>query len=177
MVPLVVFGPRWLRHFLLLAGSLLFYAFWRIDFTVLVVFTAFVDFYAALRIGRAGSARQKKVWLWLSVALNLTVLGFFKYFYFLADTTRGIAGLLGWEFQLDLPFRIILPLGISFYTFHSLSYVFDVYRGRFPVITSFREFLTYVLFWTQLMAGPICARRNFFRSCETGAAPALGNSL
>jgi len=160
LAPLVVFGPKWLRNGVLLFGSLTFYAFWRIDFTGLVVFTAFVDWFGARRIAASTSVTVRRAWLALSVVMNLSVLCFFKYFKFAVGSGLSLAHLLGLEVQLTDGFRtfldtIVLPLGISFYTFHSLSYVFDVYRGVVAPVPRFRDFLTYVMFWTQLVAGPI----------------------
>lgn len=160
LAPLVVFGPRWLRNGVLLLGSVMFYAFWRIDFTGLVIFTAFVDWFGARRMFVSNDRTLRRFWLTLSVAMNLTVLCFFKYFKFAVGTGMSLATLVGLDVHLSEGFRafldgIILPLGISFYTFHSLSYVFDVYRGVVEPVPAFRDFLTYVLFWTQLVAGPI----------------------
>lgn len=160
LAPLVVLGPRWLRNAVLLSGSVAFYAFWRIDFTGLVIFTAFVDWFGAQQISSSVNRCVRRFWLTLSVVMNLTVLCFFKYFKFAVGSGISLATLFGLDVSLSDSFRafldgIILPLGISFYTFHSLSYVFDVYRGVVQPVPAFRDFLTYVLFWTQLVAGPI----------------------
>lgn len=160
LAPMVVFGPHWLRHGVLLIGSLAFYGFWRIDFTGLVIFTAFIDWFGARQIYASARPGTRRSWLALSVGLNLSILFFFKYSKFAVGSGVGLARLLGLEPHLPegaaaFLDTIVLPLGISFYTFHSLSYVFDVYRGIVPPIARFTAFLTYVMFWTQLVAGPI----------------------
>ncbi|MBY0111326.1 MAG: hypothetical protein K2Y21_00785 [Phycisphaerales bacterium] len=177
MVPPAVFGPAWMRKAILFFGGIIFYAFWRIDFTFLVLFTAFVDWYGGLRIYHAQSAKAKKVWLVLSLTMNLVVLGFFKYFYFALGTTQSIVALFGGTFELDLPFKIILPLGISFYTFHSLSYVFDMYRGIVPPIKYYTQFITYVMFWTQLVAGPILRAHEIVPQLENYKRPTKGEAV
>ena len=134
LAPPLVFGPRWLRNGILLLGSLAFYAFWRIDLTGLVVFTAFVDWFGARQIHASRHSGTRRAWLALSVGMNLSVLCFFKYSKFLVGSGIGLARLAGLDATLPdgvsaFLGNIVLPLGISFYTFHSLSYVFDVYRG------------------------------------------------
>ncbi len=109
--------------------------------------------------------------------MNLTVLGFFKYFYFVLGTTQSIATLFGGHFEMDLPFKIILPLGISFYTFQSLSYVFDMYRGLVPPIKKYTQFITYVMFWTQLVAGPILRAHEIVPQLENYRRPTKGEGL
>ncbi len=177
MVPPAVFGPQWLRRAILFFGGIIFYAFWRIDFTALVLFTAFVDWFGGLRIYHARSKKTKKAWMVLSLTMNLTVLGFFKYFYFAVGTTQSIVALFGGHFEMDLPFKIILPLGISFYTFHSLSYVFDMYRGVVPPIKYYTEFITYVMFWTQLVAGPILRAHEIIPQLENYKRPTKGEAV
>src|SRR5215813_9790774 len=95
MVPPAVFGPAWLRKAILFFGGIIFYAFWRIDFTFLVLFTAFVDWFGGLRIYHAKTQAGKKAWVTLSLCMNLVVLGFFKYFYFVLGTTQSIVEVFG----------------------------------------------------------------------------------
>ncbi len=153
-LPLVALGPRWLRRGVFLVGSLTFYAFWRVDFTVLVVFSAVVDFLAAQRIHGSTNERVRRGFLILSLSINLGLLVVFKYTYFIVGSTQGLAELLGLPFTLQLP-NIILPLGISFYTFQTISYSIDVYRRIQIPVHDFPLFLTYVMFWPQLVAGPV----------------------
>jgi D-alanyl-lipoteichoic acid acyltransferase DltB (MBOAT superfamily) len=153
--PLCVFGPARLRRTIFLVGSLAFYAFWRIDFTCLMIFNALIDYCCSIMIGRSTSPVARRGWLAVSLVLNFGLLAFFKYTYFLIDSGHSIAQWFGGTFQPDLGFQIILPLGISFYTFQTVSYTIDVYRGLQEPIRDFPLFLTYVTFWPQLVAGPI----------------------
>jgi D-alanyl-lipoteichoic acid acyltransferase DltB (MBOAT superfamily) len=146
--------PRTPRLLMLFAASVLFYGFWRFDFVALLLASIFVDYFAALLIDASKDPRRRKLVLGISIAMNLGLLGFFKYFYFFADAGIGIASLLGIE--LDRPaWNIILPIGISFYTFHSMSYMIDVYRGFIKPIREFVLYWNYVVFFPQLIAGPI----------------------
>jgi alginate O-acetyltransferase complex protein AlgI len=169
LVPMVVFGPKWLRNTVLLLGSLTFYAFWRVDFLALIVLSAFIDWYGGLQIEKSDNARVRKTWLAVSMTMNLLILGFFKYTYFVLGTTNTIFEAMGVETNLKLPegLHILLPLGISFYTFESMSYTIDVYRRVTPTVPNFLTFLTFVMLWPKLVAGPI------FRTSEV--VPQLDN--
>lgn len=146
--------PRTPRLLMLFAASVLFYGFWRFDFVLLLMASIFVDYFAALLIDASKEPRRRKLVLAISIAMNLGLLAFFKYFYFFADTGIGIASLIGIE--LDRPtWNIILPIGISFYTFHSMSYMIDVYRGFIKPTREFVLYWNYVVFFPQLIAGPI----------------------
>jgi alginate O-acetyltransferase complex protein AlgI len=153
-VPLVMYSPFALRRAVLLLGSLMFYAFWRVDFTLLVVFSALVDYLSAWRIHASTNERVRTAFLALSLTINLGLLIFFKYTYFLVGTTQGILSVMGIPVDIKIP-SIILPLGISFYTFQTISYTIDVYRRQLQPVRDFSLFLTYVMFWPQLIAGPI----------------------
>ena len=137
------------RLSVLIGASLLFYAVWSIPFTSLILVSAFVDFFAARRISRARSQREKRLVLALSLAVNLGLLGYFKYANFFLENVQALFGS-----QVSY-LEIILPPGISFYTFQTMSYTIDVYRGRLQPTSSFRRFLLYVSFFPQLIAGPI----------------------
>src|SRR5262245_35387125 len=118
--------PR--RIWLLLAASIVFYGFWRPEFILLIVFSAYVDYVLAQKIGDEAQPGRRQFWLALSLATNLGLLGYFKYTYFVLGNVAALGGLLGRDWAFD-PGLIILPLGISFYTFLSISYTVDVYRG------------------------------------------------
>ena len=139
--------------------SLLFYAMWRWEFALLMVFSACVDFMSAHRIQASDDERVRKAWLCVSLVINLGLLFAFKYAYFVSDNLVFLSSLLGYEGHglRDLGFQIVLPLGISFYTFQTISYTFDVYRRVIEPTRSFSVFLTYVIFWPQLIASQ---RRN-----------------
>ena len=176
-VPLVIFSPPIVRRVALVAGSLLFYAFWRIDFTVLVVFSAVVDYVASLNIARSAKPRARTAWLVVSLCVNLGLLVFFKYTYFLLDTGAGLLGAMGVvsDFDARRTFGIILPLGISFYTFQTISYTIDVYRGQQAPLRDFVSFLTFVMFWPQLVAGPVLRAHEVVPQIQNPRRPHVGD--
>lgn len=142
------------RLWLVTVGSLAFYGAWDVRFVPLLLGTALLDFYLARAISRAPTLGRRRALLVLSVVANLGVLGFFKYARFFADSAHGLLGLLG----VALPeptFTLLLPAGISFYTFQSMSYTIDVYRGELRARERPEEFLAAVSFFPHLVAGPI----------------------
>ena len=144
----------------LLAASYLFYASWSLPCLGLILFTSLVDYFIGLRLARLDDAAGRKRLLVLSLVLNLGVLGFFKYTNFLIDNAAAGLSLLG--FKGVLPhFDILLPAGISFFTFQSMSYTIDVYRRHIQPCQSWRDFLLFVAFFPQLVAGPIVRAADF----------------
>lgn len=146
--------PRSVRRGLLLVASLVFYGLWRVEFLLLIVFSAFVDYYFSLKIYDIDNPRYRKALLLCSLTINLGLLAYFKYAYFIVDNIAMIGSGLGQDWRVNMG-NIILPLGISFYTFLSISYTVDVYRRIFDPIRSFSTYLTYVMFWPHMIAGPI----------------------
>ena len=144
-------SPRPARRYILLAASLYFYMSWNARFVLLLLSLIATDYFAARWIGSRQGARRRAALL-LSLAANLGFLGFFKYANFLLSVLRPSAH----------PLDILIPLGISFHTFQSISYVVDVYRGKQAPIRSFTDYALYVAFFPQLVAGPIVRARNFF---------------
>lgn len=142
------------RKWLLLVFSLLFYAAWRWEFVFLIGFSALIDYYFSLKIHRAESSFTRKIFLVISLTINVALLIYFKYTYFILDNIAEVGHWLGQDWFIDVG-KIILPLGISFYTFLSISYTIDVYRGLFKPIDNFGIYLTYVMFWPHMIAGPI----------------------
>ncbi len=155
------------RQALLFVSSLVFYGFWRWEFVPVMMVSVFIDYFAALRIEATDCHRRRKAYLALSLCGNLGLLFFFKYLHF-AETTlnsciemvsslTGNTSLSEWARSggFSVPFHIILPLGISFYTFQTISYTVDVYRRSIRAERSFVLFATYVTFFPQLVAGPI----------------------
>ena len=136
-------------------ASLIFYGAWDYRFILLLLFSGLVDFYIARKLGYAGlSLGKKRLLVTLSIAVNLGVLGFFKYTNFLLTNTQSIFSLFSTD--LSLPhYELILPIGISFYTFQSMSYTLDVYRGQMQARQKLRDFLASLTFFPQLVAGPI----------------------
>ena len=146
--------PRRPRLWLLFLGSLVFYSFWRVEYALLMLVPTVVDYFAAIAIDASRAPRRRRLILALSLGSNLAMLFYFKYLLFFAGAGVGLLNWLG--FDVPPPrFSIVLPLGISFYTFETMSYVIDVYR-RF--IRPERDFVVYgcfVTFFPQLVAGPI----------------------
>jgi alginate O-acetyltransferase complex protein AlgI len=148
------------RKSLLLAASYLFYGTWNPPFALLLFATTALDFWLGARIAAAGGPRARRSWLGASLASNLSMLGFFKYGNFLLQNFQWLLARAGVDYQpprLDL----FLPIGISFYTFHSLSYTLDVYRGATSSTRSLRDFALAVSFFPQLVAGPIVRAADF----------------
>lgn len=173
----VVVGAYWTlrswetRKNLLLVASYVFYGTWNPPFAALLFATTALDYYLAARIHSSGTHRTRRAWLIASLASNLSMLGFFKYGNFLLENTKWALAQIGINYQpphLDL----FLPIGISFYTFHSLSYTLDVYRGMQPT-RSLRDFTLAVSFFPQLVAGPIVRAADFL---PQAAQPPAWNS-
>jgi alginate O-acetyltransferase complex protein AlgI len=139
-----------LRRWLLLFASLFFYAFWSVPFSLLLVLSTFVDYFAAAIISGSSTKGTRRAALIGSLVLNLGLLGLFKYADFFSDSAYSLLGVRPWP-ELDL----ILPLGISFYTFQTISYTIDVYRGHIEARKSILDVALYVSFFPQLVAGPI----------------------
>ena len=149
--------PRPARRYLLLAASLFFYMAWNVEFVVLILGLITIDYFAALWI-RSRQGWQRRMALLVSLAANIGLVGWFKYANFIRETWFHFAN-TGAVVQ---PLDIILPLGISFHTFQSISYVIDVYRGEQPAITSYVDYALFVSFFPQLVAGPIVRAKEFF---------------
>lgn len=147
-------APSSWRRDIVLVASILFYGLWRPEYVVLIVFSAFVDYFFSLRIFAAQTPGWRRCYLLLSLATNLGLLLYFKYTYFLADNAAAAFGYSAQSLRAVIG-TIVLPLGISFYTFLSISYTIDVYRKEFEPIRNFRLYLTYVMFWPHMIAGPI----------------------
>ena len=137
---------------LLLAASYFFYGWWDWRFLSLLLVSTGIDYAVGLAIARRPA--RKRGWLLLSLAANLGLLGFFKYFNFFVDSAAVLLAGLGFEPHLPV-LRIVLPVGISFYTFQTMSYTIDVYRGQLAPARSLLDFALYVSFFPQLVAGPI----------------------
>lgn len=149
------FTNKNLRHqnILLLVLSYFFYSCWDWRFLFLLMFSTLLDYFTGLKMSE-GNQRSKKFWLYLSVIVNLGFLGIFKYFNFFADSFAAAISQLGIRFD-PWTLNVILPVGISFYTFHGLSYVFDIYRQRIKAEQNFIDYAVFVAFFPLLVAGPI----------------------
>ncbi len=142
------------RLILIFISSLIFYGFWRIDFIPLLLFSVFVDFFASKKIYQTKIRKNKKKFLLLSLFINIGLLVFFKYFYFIHDSTSQLFSFVGVN-VIPFEYKILLPIGISFYTFQSISYTIDVYRNQIKPEKNFLILANYVIFFPQLVAGPI----------------------
>lgn len=158
----LVFGRQRLRYSLLLGASYFFYMSWNWRYAGLILFSTSVDYLVGLKLDREEVLGRRKALLVLSLVTNLGLLAYFKYNNFFVDSTGELLAWLGFEFDVRA-FRhdFLLPVGISFYTFQSLSYTIDLFRRKIPVERDFLRFALYVAFFPQLVAGPIVRAADF----------------
>lgn len=171
----LVFGLYWsipsknsrLRNFFILAASYLFYGWWDWRFLGLLAFSSVLDFSLGLLIGHSQTHSRRKFLLWVSLLTNLGLLGFFKYYNFFIESLKGAFTFFGQDIEVR-HLHIILPVGISFYTFQSLSYTIDVYRKDLKPTKNLVDFLAFVSFFPQLVAGPIERATHLLPQFEKG---------
>lgn len=160
IVALVYFSMPYARRWaLLLVASYIFYAAWNPLYLLLIFVSTLVDYVAALKMGQTSKQSQKRLWLALSLCVNLGLLFSFKYVNFAGEVLRELLGLGGLDIQIPYA-DVLLPVGISFYTFQTLSYTIEVYRGNQEPEKSLGRFALYVSFFPQLVAGPIERPKN-----------------
>ena len=147
------------QNWLLLVGSYLFYSAWDWRFVALLAGSTVIDFFMARYIDRAESPRRRRAALLVSLTFNLGVLGLFKYFNFFADNAVRLMHAVGWQAD-PVMINVVLPVGISFYTFMTISYVVDVYRRQIPSTGDLLEFAVFVSYFPHLVAGPILRARH-----------------
>ncbi len=150
------------RKVLLTGASYVFYGFWDWRFLGLIFVSTLTDYVAARAIEAAESPKRKRLYLILSLVLNLGILGFFKYFGFFTESLSALLTSAGLSAPLPV-LNVVLPVGISFYTFQTMSYSIDVYRGQTPATRNFLDFALYVSFFPNLVAGPIERSTTFLR--------------
>ena len=140
-----------LQNAFIVVASYVFYGWWDWRFLLLIAFTSFCSWGSGILIGRSESKKRAKVWMWLNIILNLGILALFKYYdFFISEFAQMF------HFSTDgLLLKVILPVGISFYTFQALSYSIDVYRGKIEPTTDIIAFFAFISFFPQLVAGPI----------------------
>ncbi len=155
-----------LRVGLLILASFVFYATWNVPLVSLIVISAVTDYGVSLQLGKTSNETRRRWLLYTSLAVNLGLLGFFKYANFAIESVRALIGSQAGGDYLD----ILLPPGISFYTFQTMSYTLDVYRRRMEPTRSFGNFLLYVSFFPQLIAGPIERAERLLPQIEAAAA-------
>jgi D-alanyl-lipoteichoic acid acyltransferase DltB (MBOAT superfamily) len=147
-------GSHKIQNILLLFASYYFYGCWDWRFLFLLMFSTFLDYYTGRKIFNASNTKNRKFWLWLSIIVNLGFLGLFKYYnFFITSFAEGLSA-----FGLHLNYttiKVVLPVGISFYTFHGISYVLDIYYRRIKPENNFVDYSVFVSFFPLLVAGPI----------------------
>jgi alginate O-acetyltransferase complex protein AlgI len=144
---------KW-QNMLLLAASYFFYSCWDWRFLFLLAFSTLLDYFSGLAIHNSSGINKRKIWLAISVVINLGFLAVFKYYNFFAESFAAFVGGFGFKPHIST-LSVILPVGISFYTFHGLSYVFDIYNRKIVPSTNFVEYSLFVSFFPLLVAGPI----------------------
>lgn len=147
-------GSLRVQNILLLISSYFFYACWDYRFLFLLIFSTLLDFYTGIKIHESKNLASKKLWLWISIGINLGFLGVFKYYNFFVGSFADGLSLLGFQANF-VSLKVILPVGISFYTFHGLSYVIDIYKNRIEPERNFVNYSVFVSFFPLLVAGPI----------------------
>ena len=154
VVGLYLATPARLRWLLLLAASYYFYAAWRVEYLLLIIVSTLIDYVAGLAMDSTADPKRKRLFLILSLFSNLGILFSFKYFNFFNESLRAVFGVFSVPYEIP-GFDVLLPVGISFYTFQTLSYTIDVYRGHRSAERHLGIFALYVAFFPQLVAGPI----------------------
>lgn len=165
---LFVLLPERYRQWLLLLASYIFYGTWSMPFIGLILLTTTIDYGCSRIIFRHRDKRTRKIFLLLGLTVNLLVLGFFKYFNFFLTSSSQLIQCLGYTVAPPPLIHIILPLGISFYTFEAISYLIDVYRGKAPA-KNLLDYNFYIMYFPHLISGPIV------RFCEL--APQYENGI
>ena len=171
----IVFGLYWFvvqrnlraQNVLLVLASYVFYGWWDWRFLGLIAFSTVVDYFVGLRIEAAAEKRAKKQWLAVSLLVNLGLLCYFKYANFFIDSWVDAWAAAGVTMHVS-SLKVILPVGISFYTFQTLSYSIDVYRGNLKPTRSLINFAAFVSFFPQLVAGPIERATRLLPQIENG---------
>ncbi len=167
VVTIFYYLPKKIDKIFFLAVSYFFYAYWDWRFLFLLVGSSLMDYYFGLLIFRASTKQKKKAILFLSLFLNLSILGFFKYFNFFIDTFRVAFGT-----KLDfMHLHILLPVGISFYTFQSLSYTLDIYRDKLSPTKSILDYCLFVGIFPHMVSGPIVRARDMLPQLEVLEKP------
>jgi alginate O-acetyltransferase complex protein AlgI len=157
--------PRRGQNVLIVCASFFFYGWWDWRFLALLITTTGVDYAVALKMGAVKSRTVRLCWLLVSLVSNLGVLGFFKYFNFFSAQFTHVLNAIGLTADPIL-LRVILPLGISFYTFQALSYTIDVYRGRMEPVRDVVQYFCFISFFPHLVAGPINFAKDLLQQFE-----------
>lgn len=162
MAVILVIYPRLtlrVQNVFLLAGNYFFYGYWDWRFNLLLLISTIISFWAGRRIQASSNPKHRRWFLAFGVITNLGILGFFKYFNFFVDSTAALLSTIGVQPHTPV-LQVILPVGISFYTFQALGYIIDVYRGKFEAEKNFIRFALFLSFFPLLLAGPIERAKN-----------------
>ncbi len=159
----IVFVLYWLlfkkhvkiQNIFLLVVSYIFYGWWDWRFLSLILLSTTVDYFVGIMIDSNTKQSKRKQWLWVSVLFNVGLLGFFKYYNFFVDSWIDMFSMFGYHIKSTWTLKVILPVGISFYTFQTMSYSFDIYYNKLKPTRDFLSFAAFVSFFPQLVAGPI----------------------
>ena len=143
------------QNLLILVSSYVFYGWWDYRFLSLILLSTIVDYFIGIGISNQTSLKNKRILLWCSVIFNLGILGFFKYYNFFVDSWIDLFSSFGYDIKSVWTLNIILPVGISFYTFQTMSYTIDIYKENLKPTKDFISFASFVSFFPQLVAGPI----------------------
>src|SRR6476469_3819872 len=163
---LAVFAVYWSlrenrsRKIWLLLCSYFFYACWNWKFLFLIIASSALDYFVGSMLARTDDPRKRRGWLIMSLCMNLGTIAFFKYYNFFVTSAAAILAWLGLPASLHT-LNIVIPVGVSFYTFHSMSYTIDVYRRKMPAVTSLLDVACFIGFFPQMVAGPIVRGRMF----------------
>lgn len=156
------FGTSWL-----LLASYVFYGWWNPLYLFLILYSTSIDYFSVTQMAKS---RRRKAWLCVSIVNNLGLLGFFKYGGFVTENINALLAWLGVSYALDMP-DVLLPVGISFFVFQSMSYTIDYYRGQMEREPSFIRYATFVSLFPQLVAGPIERARNLLPQLREAPKP------
>ena len=159
-----------IRNLFLLFASYVFYGWWDYRFLSLIIISSLLDYLIGKQLYKINQVHKKKILLWVSIAVNIGLLGFFKYFNFFADSFSDLFALFNIHLSRTT-LHIVLPVGISFYTFQTLSYTIDIYRKQAKPAKDWIQFFAFVSFFPQLVAGPIERAKNLLSQFETLKKP------
>ena len=147
---------------MLLLASYVFYMFWQVEYIFLILISTVIDYVASLKMGKFETKAERKPWLYVSLLANLGLLFVFKYFNFFNTNIASLAEVLDFQWTVS-DVELLLPVGISFYTFQTLSYTIDVYRGNYKPEKNFLKFALFVAYFPQLVAGPVERASNIIK--------------
>lgn len=164
------FLPKKFKLPFILVSSYFFYGWWNVKFLSLILISTLVDFVVAQKIAETPDQNRKRKFLWISLAVNLGILSLFKYYDFFTSSFADLLNAIGLEVEPVL-LNLILPLGISFYTFQTIGYTLDVYKGKIEPERRLLNFAVFVSYFPQLVAGPIERAKNLLPQLESNFKP------